>query len=59
MNILHPLLVIQLPMGTPNPDDNHALNLSDPFEVIVFIILPILMVLFYIFWRRQKNKDKR
>lgn len=58
MNTLYNLLVFQLPIGTPNPDDNQPLNVSDPFEVIVFIILPILMVLFYMFWRRQKNKDK-
>lgn len=50
-------LILQLPMGTPNPDDNQPLDLSDPFELIVFIVLPILAVFFYILWRK-KRKDK-
>ncbi|GAL61784.1 hypothetical protein JCM19300_1607 [Algibacter lectus] len=44
-------------MGTPNPDDNQPLDLSDPFELIVFIVLPVLAVFFYILWRK-KRKDK-
>ncbi len=51
-------LNIQLPIGTPNPDDNKPVDLSDPFEVIVFIVLPVLVVIFYILWKRQKNKKK-
>ncbi len=50
-------LILQLPMGTPNPDDNQPLDLSDPFELIVFIVLPVLAVFFYILWRK-KRKDK-
>ncbi|GAL77766.1 hypothetical protein JCM19274_5479 [Algibacter lectus] len=49
--------ILQLPMGTPNPDDNQPLDLSDPFELIVFIVLPVLAVFFYILWRK-KRKDK-
>lgn len=52
------LLNLQLPIGTPNPDDNTALDFSDPFEVIVFIILPIACIIFYIIWRKKKGKER-
>lgn len=48
-------LFMQLPIGTPNPDDNKPIDFSEPFDVIVFIILPILFIIFYIIWRRNKK----
>lgn len=48
---------IQLPMGTPNPDNNTPIDLTSPFDVIVFIIMPILMVIFYVIWKRSKNRN--
>ena len=53
LNILN---ILQLPMGTPNPDDNSPIDLTNPFDVIVFIILPIFMIVFYVFWRRNKKR---
>jgi hypothetical protein len=54
---LYPLL-LQLPIGTRNPDDNSPIDLTNAFDVIVYIILPILMIIFYIRWRKKKKKDK-
>lgn len=51
-------LLFQLPIGTPNPDDNSAIDLSSAFDVIVFIVLPIAMIVFYILWRKAKKKDR-
>ncbi|QDO94935.1 adenylosuccinate synthetase [Formosa sediminum] len=56
-HLLYPLLA-QLPLGTPNPDDNKPLDFTDPFDVIVFIILPILIVVLYIIWKKKKNQNK-
>ena len=53
---LYPLL--QLPIGTRNPDDNSPIDFTNAFDVIVYIILPVLMIIFYIFWRKKKKKDK-
>ena len=50
-------LFAQLPLGTPNPDDNTPIDFSDPFDVIVFIVLPIVIVLFYVYWRKTRNKN--
>jgi len=56
LTLLH-IFILQLPMGTPNPDDNQPLDLSDPFEVIVFIVIPILAVIFYILWKKNRNNN--
>ncbi|MGJ5640908.1 adenylosuccinate synthetase [Formosa sp. S-31] len=58
MLLVYGALMLQLPIGTPNPDDNSAIDLSSPFDVIVFIVMPIAMIIFYIVWRRAKRKDK-
>ncbi|MFI8377431.1 adenylosuccinate synthetase [Leeuwenhoekiella sp. NPDC079379] len=50
------LLFIQLPHGTQNPDDNNPIDFSSPFDLIVFIILPIVVILFYVWWRRKRNR---
>ena len=44
---------LQLPPGTQNPDDNNPINLSNPIEVIVYIILPIVLVIGYLLWLRK------
>jgi len=49
--------LLQLPIGTRNPDDNDPIDLTSTFDILVYIILPILAVIFYILWRKQKRKD--
>ncbi|MBJ7882815.1 adenylosuccinate synthetase [Gelidibacter salicanalis] len=51
-------LIIQLPPGTRNPDDNSPLDFTNAFDVIVYIILPILLIIFYVLWRRSKKRHK-
>ena len=58
MRALYNTFILQLPMGTPNPDDNQPLDFSDPFEVIVFIIIPVLAVVLYMFWKKKRNNGK-
>ncbi|MFB9053628.1 adenylosuccinate synthetase [Formosa undariae] len=49
-------LLAQLPLGTPNPDDNQPVDFSDPFNIVVFIVLPIIAILLYVYWRKQQHK---
>jgi hypothetical protein len=51
-------LLSQLPIGTRNPDDNSPIDLTSVFDVLVYIILPVLMIIFYILWRRKKKRDE-
>lgn len=55
---LYLFLLLQLPIGTRNPDDNSPIDFGNAFDVIVYIILPVLMLIFYILWRKKKKKDK-
>lgn len=49
---------LQLPPGTQNPDDNTPIDISNPFDVIVYIILPLVLVIGYVLWLRKKKQDK-
>ena len=56
-----PFLYAQKPTHSPNPQDNTPIDFNNMFNVIVFIVLPILMFIFYIIWRKQvkKNRDNK
>ncbi|WP_115808854.1 adenylosuccinate synthetase [Winogradskyella pacifica] len=56
MQTISQLLNIQIPKGTPNPGENTALDLSRPFDIIVFIILPILIVILFLIWRQRRRR---
>ncbi|OIP49162.1 MAG: hypothetical protein AUK33_11315 [Flavobacteriaceae bacterium CG2_30_34_30] len=48
----------QQPTHVPSSQNNSPINLNNWFDITVYIILPICMVLFYFLWRRQIKKDK-
>lgn len=48
--------IIQAPSSTPNPGDSNQLDFSSPFDWIVFIILPIVLVILYFMYRNNKKK---
>jgi hypothetical protein len=45
-------LYAQKPTHSPNPQDNTTIDFNNLFDVIVFIVMPILMFIFYIIWRK-------
>ncbi|OAB78043.1 hypothetical protein ULVI_11195 [Cochleicola gelatinilyticus] len=47
----------QIPEDVPHPDNNTPIDLSKPFDLIVFVILPIVIIILYVLWR-QKKKNK-
>ncbi len=56
LNTLYPLF-IQTPFGTPEPGDSGPLDFSDPFNTVVFIILPIILVVLFVYWKRSKKNE--
>ncbi|MCX7549622.1 adenylosuccinate synthetase [Xanthomarina sp. F2636L] len=56
-NILYSL-VIQKSSFTQNPGDSGTVDLSKPFDLIVFVILPIILVILYFIWKRTKKQDE-
>lgn len=56
--LYYSLLSAQQPTHVPGPQTNKAIDLNSWFDVIVFIVLPILLIVIYFMWRRQVKKDK-
>ena len=42
--------------GIPKP--RGPVDLSDPANVVIFIVIPILIFIFYLVWRREMKKRK-
>lgn len=48
----------QIPKEVPHPDDNKPLDLSNPSEVIIYIIIPLLFIVLFFIWRNKRKKNK-
>lgn len=52
------LLQAQIPYHSPNPSNNPPLDFSNPIDIILYIVLPILVLIFAIIaWRYKKNRN--
>ncbi|WP_296623362.1 LPXTG cell wall anchor domain-containing protein [Marivirga sp.] len=49
-------LLAQIPQGVPHPDDSEPLVLTTPFDYILYVGLPILILIGAFFWWRRKKK---
>lgn len=48
----------QIPTEVPKPSDK-PIDLSEPADIIIYIILPLCCVLLFFIWRgKQKNRKK-
>lgn len=54
-----PLLTIsaQIPTEVPKPSDK-PIDLTNPADIIIYIILPLCAVLLYFIWRGKKRSNK-
>jgi len=52
------VLLSQIPKDVPHPVNNSPIDLSEPADIVLYIILPILCIVFYIIWRKKKKNDK-
>jgi hypothetical protein len=48
---------LQLPREVPHPDNNTPLDLSNPFEVIIYIVITVLLIVMYFFLRKKKKHN--
>ncbi|MBK9016762.1 MAG: hypothetical protein IPM82_23280 [Saprospiraceae bacterium] len=44
----------QVPQGIPN--DSSKIKIDSPFDIVVYIVLPGLMVGYYFWWRKKYKK---
>jgi len=48
----------QIPREVPHPNNNTPLDVTNPFELIVYVIIPVAMIVLY-FYLRKKRKASR
>ena len=46
----------QTPQGLPKPSDNDPIDLSSPFNIIFFIVIPVLAIALYFWLKSRRNK---
>lgn len=53
------MIVLQIPQGVPNPANSEPLSLKTPFDYILYIGLPILILIggFFLWRRKTKRED--
>lgn len=49
---------LQIPTEVPHPSNNTPIDLSNIFDVLLFIIAPLLLIVFY-FLLRKKSKETK
>ncbi len=47
---------IQQPEGLPQADNNTPIDFTSASDLLLYVVLPVLLVLFYFWWRRSKHK---
>lgn len=50
--------LLQIPTEVPHPDNNTPLDVTNPFEIIVYIIIPIVLLVLYFFLRKKRHKNE-
>ena len=56
---LSPLITgfeIQIPREVPHPGNNSRIDLSNPADIIIYIVLPMILVILYFLARNSRNK---
>lgn len=56
--VLGGFVYAQQPTHSPSPQNNTPINLNNWFDVVVFIVLPIVLFVLYFFWRKNVRIDK-
>ncbi|MEL6810528.1 MAG: adenylosuccinate synthetase [Bacteroidota bacterium] len=46
----------QIPRDVPHPDTNTPLDFTSPFEIIVYIVIPVVLIIGYLVLRKKRRK---
>ena len=50
--------MIQIPTDVPNPDNNTPIDLTNIVDILLYIVAPIVLIVFYILLRKQSRKKR-
>lgn len=46
----------QIPTDIPHPSNNTPIDITRPADLIIYVILPIVAIGLYIYWRKNRRK---
>jgi hypothetical protein len=49
------MLMIQIPTDVPSPNNNTPIDLNSTFEVLLYIVAPVLLIILYLFLRKKSR----
>jgi hypothetical protein len=49
---------LQIPTEVPKPSNNTPIDLSNIFDVLLFIVAPLLLIVFYFILRKKSKQNK-
>ncbi|PHR90418.1 MAG: hypothetical protein COA80_16320 [Leeuwenhoekiella sp.] len=55
-NFILTIMQVPPPRGSQNADYNLPKNVKDPFDLAVFVILPLVLIVGYIIWRTKRRE---
>lgn len=51
-------LYSQIPTEVPKPQDNPPVDFSEPVNIVLFIVLPIIAIVLVIIWLQKRRSEK-
>ncbi|NNM22292.1 MAG: adenylosuccinate synthetase [Flavobacteriaceae bacterium] len=49
--------LMQIPREVPHPDNNTPLDFSNPFDVLIYVVLPLILIVLYFTLRKRRRND--
>ena len=46
---------LQIPTGVPSADTNTPIDLNNPFDVLVYIVAPVALIILYLYLRKRNR----
>lgn len=46
----------QIPTEVPHPDNNSPIDISNPADIILYIVLPLIFVILYFVWSKRRKR---
>lgn len=48
-------MLIQISQDVPHPSNNSPIDLNNTADVLLYIVLPLVVIILYIIWRRYRK----
>lgn len=49
---------LQIPTEVPKPDNNTPIDFSNPADIVIYVVIPVLLVILYLVLRKKNRKEE-